>query len=161
MIIDLRSFFLFFTNLFILFIYFWMHWVFVAVHGLSLVVASGGYSSLWCTGISLQWLLLLQSTGSRHTGFSSCGVWAQWLWLVGSRAQPQQLWHMGLVAPLACGIFLDQGSNPCSLHWQVDSLPLHPQGSPLSSFLMYEFIIVIFPLNTDSASFHSSGPLCF
>ena len=89
MIIDLRSFFLFFTNLFILFIYFWMHWVFVAVHGLSLVVASGGYSSLWCTGISLQWLLLLQSMGSRHTGFSSCGVWAQWLWLVGSRAQPQ------------------------------------------------------------------------
>ena len=21
----------------------------------------------------------------------------------------------------ACGIFLDQGSNPCPLHWQVDS----------------------------------------
>ena len=30
----------------------------------------------------------------------------------------------------ACGIFPDQGSNPCLLHWQVDSLPLSPQGSP-------------------------------
>ena len=57
-------------------IYFWLHWVFVAVHRLSLVVVSGGYSSLWCAGFSLRWLLLLQSTGSRHTGFSSCGMWA-------------------------------------------------------------------------------------
>ena len=32
----------------------------IAVHGLSLVVASGGYSSLRCAG-------------SRHAGFSSCG----------------------------------------------------------------------------------------
>ena len=43
---------------------------------LSLVAASGGYSLLQCVGFSLQWLLLLQSTGSRRTGFSSCGVWA-------------------------------------------------------------------------------------
>ena len=56
-----------------LFIYFWLHWVFVAAHGLSLVAASGGYSSLWCVGFSLWWLLLLQSRGSRHVGFSSCG----------------------------------------------------------------------------------------
>ena len=41
--------------------------------GLSLVAASRGYSSLWCTGFSLQWLLLLWSSGSRHAGFSSCG----------------------------------------------------------------------------------------
>ena len=60
-----------------LFIYFWLHWVFVAEHGLSLVVVSGGYSSLWCAGFSLQWLLLLRSTGSRHVGFSSCGTQAQ------------------------------------------------------------------------------------
>ena len=40
--------------------------------GLSLVAASRGYSLL-CTGFSLQWLLLLWSTGSRHAGFSSCG----------------------------------------------------------------------------------------
>ena len=32
---------IFFLNLFILFIYFWLHWVFVAVRRLSLVAASG------------------------------------------------------------------------------------------------------------------------
>ena len=62
---------------FILFIYFWLHWVFVAAHGLSLVVASGGYSSLRCARLSFQWLPLLQSMGSRHVGFSSCGPRAQ------------------------------------------------------------------------------------
>ena len=59
---------LFFLN------YFWLRWVFVAARGLSLVVASGGYSLLPCTGFSLWWLLLLQSTGSRCVGFSSCGT---------------------------------------------------------------------------------------
>ena len=68
---------LFLKKKFYLFIYFWLHWVFVAARGLSVVVVSGGYSSLWCAGFSLQWLLLLWSTGSRHMGFSSCGTWAQ------------------------------------------------------------------------------------
>ena len=77
-------FFFFFIHLFILFIYFWLRWVFVAVHGLSLVAANGGYSSLRCVGFSLRWLLLLRSTGSRHVGFSSCGAWAS---SCGSRAQ--------------------------------------------------------------------------
>ena len=36
-----------------------------------------GYSSLWCTGFSLRWLLLLWSKGSRRVGFSSCGTRAQ------------------------------------------------------------------------------------
>ena len=58
------------------FIYFWLHWVFVAVCGLSLVGASGGFSSLRCAGFSLRWLLLLWSRGSRCGGFSSCGSWA-------------------------------------------------------------------------------------
>ena len=60
-----------------LFIYLWLHWVFVAARGLSLVVASGVCSLLWCVGFSLLWLLLLWSMGSRHTGFSSCVMWAQ------------------------------------------------------------------------------------
>ena len=66
---------------FIYFIYFWLHWV--AAHRLSLVAASGGYSSLQCVGFSMQWLLLLWSMGSRHVGsvvvarrLSSCGSWA-------------------------------------------------------------------------------------
>ena len=68
-------------------IYFWLRWVFVAARGLSLVVASRGYSSLRCTGFSLRWLLLLRSMGSRRAGFSSCDTWAQWH--AGSRAQAQ------------------------------------------------------------------------
>ena len=59
--------------------YFWLHWVFVAACGLSLVVASGDSSLLRCAGFSLWWLLLLQSTGSRRVGFSSCGTGAQLL----------------------------------------------------------------------------------
>ena len=72
-----------------LFIYFWLWWVFVAARGLSLVAASGGYSSWRYTGFSLRWLLLLQSTGSRCAGFSRCGSLASVVWLAGSRAQAQ------------------------------------------------------------------------
>ena len=35
-----------------------------------------GDSSLWCTGFSLWWLLLLWGTCSRCVGFSSCDIWA-------------------------------------------------------------------------------------
>ena len=35
----------------------------------------------------------------------------------------------------ACGIFPDQGSNPCPLHWQADSQPLSHEGSPRNPFL--------------------------
>ena len=46
--------------------------------------------------------------------------------LPGSRAQAQ-----GLSCFEACGIFLDQGSNPSLLHWQVDSSLSH-QGNGFS-----------------------------
>ena len=71
------GFFFILINLFILFIYFWLSWVFVAARRLFLVTASGGYSSLRCVGLSLRWLLLLHSTGSRHAGFSNCSTQAQ------------------------------------------------------------------------------------
>ena len=68
--------FLLFKLIYLIYLFFWLCWVFVAAHGLSLVAASRGYSSLWCMGFSLQWLLLLRSTDSRCMGFSSCGMWA-------------------------------------------------------------------------------------
>ena len=77
----------FFKNKFIY--YFWLRWVFVAACGLSLVAVSGGYSSLRCTGFSLQWLLFFWSMGSRCVGFSSCSMWSQQLWLAGFRVQAQ------------------------------------------------------------------------
>ena len=42
---------------------FWLSWFFVAVRGLSLVVASGGYSLLRCVRFSLRWLLFVAVCG--------------------------------------------------------------------------------------------------
>ena len=75
--LDTLYFYFFNKFIYFLFIYFWLRWVFVAVRGLSLVAASGAYSSLRCAGFSLRWLLLLRSTGSRCAGFSGCRTPAQ------------------------------------------------------------------------------------
>ena len=85
------------------------------MRGLSLVVASGGHSSSWCTGLSLSRPLLLWSTGSRRAG--------------------SVVVAHGPSCSAACGIFPDQGSNPCALHWQADSQPPRHQGSPLGLVL--------------------------
>ena len=61
-------------------------WVFAAARGLSLIAASRGYSSLQWVGFSLRWLLLLQNTGSRRVGFSSCSARAQQLQYTGPKA---------------------------------------------------------------------------
>ena len=58
----------------------------------------------WSLGCFLQWLLLSLSTDS----------------VVGAHR---------LSCSAARGVFPDQGSNPCLLHWQADSLPLDHQGS--------------------------------
>ena len=104
-----------------LILYIWLHWIFVAARGLSQLAASGGYSSLRCVGYSVRWLLLLQSTGSSNPGsvaaarrLASCSTWA--LEPAGSVVVAH-----GLSFSAACGIFLDQGLNPCPLHWQADS----------------------------------------
>ena len=68
----------------------WVHWVFVAVCGLSLVVMSQGY---FCV---------------------SCEAWAL-------RCTASVVVAHGLSCPAVCGIFPDQGLNPSSLRWQVDS----------------------------------------
>ena len=86
-----------FINLFILFIFFWLHWVFVAACRLSLVSASRGYCSLRCVGFSSRWLLLLPSLGSRCAGFSSCGSWTveHRLSRCGARAQLlRRMWDL-------------------------------------------------------------------
>ena len=100
-------------------IYFWLCWVFVAAHGLSLLVGSGSYFLLRCTSFSLQWLLLMQSIG-----FGACGLQQLWTLEPGSIVVVH-----GLSCPLACGIFPDQGSNPCVLHWQANYLLLTYKGS--------------------------------
>ena len=88
----------------------------------SLVVVRGCYPSLRCVGFSC---CGAQAPG--RVGFSSCS--------------PQALGHRlnscgahGPSCSEACGIFLDQGSNPCLLHWQVDSTA-EPPGKPQHSLL--------------------------
>ena len=78
-----------------------------------------------CAGFLLRWLLLLRSTGFRRACFSSvarehhsCGLRALERRLL--RAGSVVVAH-GLSCSVACGIFLDQGSNLCPLHWQADS----------------------------------------
>ena len=83
------------------FFFFWWCW-FSVVHV--------GFLQLWqvgaalCCSFSLRWLLLLQNTGSRVLGL-------QQLQYSGSTDVVY-----GLSCSQACGIFPDQGSNPCPLH---------------------------------------------
>ena len=80
------------------------------MRGLSLVAASGDHSSSRCVGLSLSRPLLLRSTDSRRAG--------------------SVVVTHGPSRSAARGIFPDQGSNSCPLHWQADSQPLCHQGSP-------------------------------
>ena len=80
------------------------------MRGLFPVAASRGHSSSQCAGLSLSQPLLLRSTGSRRAG--------------------SVIVAHGPSCSVACGIFPDQGSNPCPPRWQADSQPLRHQRSP-------------------------------
>lgn len=79
-----------------------------------------GAAELRCAGFALRRLLLSQSTGSRAHGLSRC-VCQTPEHRLGSHG-------MRLGGSTACGIFPDQGLNPCLLPWQAESLPLSHQG---------------------------------
>ena len=66
----------------------------------------------------------------RRTGFSSRGTQAQQLWPRGLQSTGPAAVAHGPSRSTACGILLDQGRNPCPLHWQADPQPLCHQGSP-------------------------------
>ena len=54
---------------------------------------------------------------------------------------------------VACGIFLDHGSNLCPLHWLAGSQSLDQQGSPNSNFNLY--------VCSDDDSFFMQLPVSF
>ena len=85
--------------------------------GFSLVVATGGY---FLVGVH-RLLVAVASLVSKH--------WLQELQHVGSTDVAHRL-----SCSVAGGIFSDQGSNPCLLHWQAGSLPLSHQGRPPNAF---------------------------
>ena len=79
--------------------------------GLSLVVVSGHCPAL------------------QYPGFSCCRAQALDSWASVAAAHGLSR-DVGLGCPMACGIFPDQGSNRCPLHWQADSYPPYHLGSP-------------------------------
>ena len=99
-----------------------------------------------CIGSSLRhagflWLQQASATlrcgawASHCGGFSCCRAWALGTWAsaivaCGLQSAGSVVVAHGPSCSAACGILLDQGSNPCSLHWQADSYPLCHQGSP-------------------------------
>ena len=102
--------------------------LFVEVHGLLTAVAS----------LAVDYRLQahrLSAGGSRAPSAGSAAVPPRLRVVApGLRVRAQQLWCRGLVAPRHVGSSLDQGSNLCLLHWQVDSSSLEHQGSLCLSF---------------------------
>ena len=77
-------------------------------------------SSLQCSGFSLWWLLLSQSSWFVVCRLSSFSP----------QAPEHRLNSCGTIScSTACGISPDQELNPCLLHWLADSPPLSHQGS--------------------------------
>ena len=90
--------------------------------------------------------------------FSCCGAQALGAGLQQVQLRAHHWWLSGpgaqASAVVACRfswlrsmwtLFLEQGSNPCPLHWQADSHhPLHHQGSPVQVFLYDVAKYVIF-----------------
>ena len=88
----------------------------------------------------VEWGLLQLRCSAPHCGGFSAGARA--LGHVGSAAAAPRLQSTGVVLEAhgstcssACGIFPDQGSNLCLLHWHVDSLSLRHQESPPKALL--------------------------
>ena len=137
--------------------------------GFSLVVESRGYSPVVVCGlfIAMTSLCCRQNTSSRVHRL-------QWLWHMGLAVVVPEFQRTGsivVVHPLSCsvvcGIFLGQGSNPCLLHWQADSLPRRHQGCPRIFFKYklqnYSFHIFFLKFFFYSYSFIDNArchPLC-
>ena len=104
------------------FFFFWLNWMSVVLCGLSLVAVSGGHSTATEARIP-------RATGPRCLGFSSCSTGSV-VMARGPQGTGSVVVTYRLSCSSACGIFLDQGLNPCTQHWQVDSYPLCHLGSP-------------------------------
>ena len=117
------------SSILFFFLNFWLHWVFVDVHRLSLAAVGGA------TFLCAMWIY-------HCGGFSCCRVQALGTWASVVAALRLQSTGSAVVVhrlswphSLACRIFPDQELNQCPLHWQVDSQPLNHQGSPNNSIL--------------------------
>ena len=143
------SFFFFFYKCIYLYTYFWLCWVFLAALTFSSCGARG-LGSFSCCGA---WAL-------GCVGFRNCSARAQQLRLPASSAGSVVVEHL-LSCFAACGIFLDQESNTCLLHWQVYSLPLSHWGSPLNLFLASELLYFLaLPMMHRTETGGKKSPIC-
>ena len=82
----------------------------------------------------LEWIAYPFSSGSswpRNQTWVSCFSGRFFTnWTLGSKSTDSMVIAHGLGCSTARGIFLDQGSKPCLLHWEVVFLPLNQQGRP-------------------------------
>ena len=102
-------------------IYFWLHWVFIAASGLSLIVMCGASSVVVHRLLTVVSFLL-----GEHSPCSG-------------RASVVVAHRLSCSA--ACEIFPDQGWNLCPLHWLENSYLLCHQGNPQMNFLANPVII--------------------
>ena len=56
--------------------HFWLHWVFTAVHWLSLVAVSGGHSLIAVPGLLIAVTSYCRAWALGPWDFGSCGTWA-------------------------------------------------------------------------------------
>ena len=117
------------TLIFLLFICFWLHGVFVAMRAFS-SFGEQGLIFMWNVNRSLQRLLWFHGTGS--------GPLAQQLW---------HMWHMGACSA-ARGVFPDpQVLNPYPLHWQMVPIDSATRKVPLIFLRMTLFPKLIYRFN--------------
>lgn len=107
----------FFQTFSLIYFNFWLCWISIALHRLSLVAESGSLSSLQGWGFSLGGFSRgrhrSQAHGLQWFRYACC-----WLQLAGQ----------------------NQGLNSCSLHWKADSYPLSLQGSPVPFFFRHPYL---------------------
>ena len=99
-------------------------WIFVAVGRLSLVAVSRVFFMVH--GLLLVVASLVGKQGFRHE--SPVAVHGPSSFDSQALGTDSIVVH-GLSCSEACGIFMDQGSNLCLLHWQADSLPPNHKGN--------------------------------
>ena len=87
----------------------------------------------------------LQCGASLVVEHGPCGVQASVVAACGSVVAAPGFWCTdsvvvadGFSCSAACGILMDQGLNPCLLHWQADSLPVSHQGSLIAHFFLVQ-----------------------
>ena len=129
--------------------FFFNKFIYLFLAALGLCCCARAFLQLWRAGATLHCragaTLRCGVQASHCSGFSCCraqslGARAPVVVAHGLQSAASVIVAHELSCSAACGTFLDQGSNPCPLHWQAGSQPLHHQGSPLTFYKVLVFL---------------------